>query len=100
MITSEVEIWKDVVDFEGIYQVSSYGRIKILSREVEVKKNGTIPPSHRGCNLPNAKVTIEQVVEIRNSSNTAKQLALRYGITVQAVYNILGYRTFKNVKNA
>lgn len=30
----ETEIWKDVVGYEGIYQVSSLGRIKSLSRYV------------------------------------------------------------------
>ena len=29
-----MEIWKDIVGYEGIYQVSSFGNIKSLSREV------------------------------------------------------------------
>ena len=33
------EIWKDVVGFEGLYQVSSLGRIKSLDRYI-LKKNG------------------------------------------------------------
>lgn len=37
------EIWRDVVDFEGLYQVSSYGRVKSLSRYVPVNKtDGTV----------------------------------------------------------
>lgn len=28
-----IEIWKDIKDFEGIYQVSTFGRIKRLSRK-------------------------------------------------------------------
>lgn len=28
------EIWKDIPDYEGIYQVSSFGRVKSLKREV------------------------------------------------------------------
>lgn len=35
----EGEVWKDVVGYEGLYQVSNYGRIKSLSR-VNVRKNG------------------------------------------------------------
>ena len=35
----EGEIWKDVVWYEGLYQVSNYGRIKSLDR-TNVRKNG------------------------------------------------------------
>lgn len=31
----EKEIWKDIKDYEGYYQISSYGRVKSLNREVE-----------------------------------------------------------------
>ncbi len=30
----EVEIWKNIPDYEGLYQVSSYGRVKSLERIV------------------------------------------------------------------
>ena len=33
------EIWKDIKDYEGIYQVSSYGRVKRLERDI-ICKNG------------------------------------------------------------
>ena len=29
-----MEVWKDVEGYEGIYQISSYGRLKSLSREI------------------------------------------------------------------
>ena len=35
------EIWKDVIDYQGIYQVSNLGRIKGLPREI--LKNGKYP---------------------------------------------------------
>lgn len=31
------EIWKDIKDYEGYYQISNYGRVKSLPRK---KKNG------------------------------------------------------------
>lgn len=35
----EYEVWKDVVDYEGLYQVSSKGRVKLLNRgENEILK--------------------------------------------------------------
>lgn len=33
------EVWKDVTDYEGYYQVSNLGRVKSLEREL-IKKNG------------------------------------------------------------
>lgn len=35
------EIWKDVVGYEGLYQVSSLGRVKSLAREIHRRKTGT-----------------------------------------------------------
>jgi hypothetical protein len=34
------EIWKDIPAYEGIYQVSSYGRIKSLERKAKIGGNG------------------------------------------------------------
>lgn len=39
------EIWKDVVGYEGLYQVSSYGRIKSLDRTVT---NGNVSYCKKG----------------------------------------------------
>lgn len=36
------EIWKDIKDYEGVYQVSNYGRIRSLDREILRKKVGKI----------------------------------------------------------
>ena len=33
------EIWKDIKEYEGIYQISNYGRIKSLSRLIENSNN-------------------------------------------------------------
>ena len=32
---NEMEIWKDIIEFEGFYQISNLGRVKNLSRNVE-----------------------------------------------------------------
>ena len=36
------EIWKDVVGYEGIYKISSYGRLKALNRKYEHNINGKV----------------------------------------------------------
>ena len=66
-----IEIWKDIKDFEGIYQVSTFGRIKRLSRktinegllgknkELQLKeiilKPSTITKGYRGITLTKDK---------------------------------------------
>ena len=32
------EIWKDIEGYEGIYQVSNFGRVKSLGRVIDTKK--------------------------------------------------------------
>ena len=36
------EIWKDVVGYEGLYQVSNLGRIKSLNRYIKTKNNSIL----------------------------------------------------------
>ena len=35
------EVWKDVKDYEGIYKVSNFGRVKSLDREITQKNKAT-----------------------------------------------------------
>ena len=35
------EIWKDIKDYEGVYQVSNFGQVKSLARKHKTKINGT-----------------------------------------------------------
>jgi hypothetical protein len=32
------EIWRDIADYEGIYQISNFGRVKSLTRKIKGKK--------------------------------------------------------------
>jgi hypothetical protein len=43
----ELEIWKDVVNYEGLYQVSNLGNVKSLSREVYHKHSGKLTIKER-----------------------------------------------------
>tara|TARA_A100000171_G_scaffold49367_1_gene58325 strand:+ start:270 stop:476 length:207 start_codon:yes stop_codon:yes gene_type:complete len=38
---SDKEIWKDIEGYNGLYQVSSFGRVKSMNRIVE-KKDGNV----------------------------------------------------------
>ena len=35
----EYEIWKDIPGYDGYYQVSNYGHVKSLSRQIVVRGN-------------------------------------------------------------
>ena len=49
------EIWKDIKDYEGVYQVSNYGRIRSLDREILRKKVGKIHKKGQILKLQKAK---------------------------------------------
>ena len=36
----EIEVWKNIDGYEGLYQISNYGRVKSCDRYVYSKKNG------------------------------------------------------------
>ena len=46
-MTQELEIWKDVVGYEGLYQVSTLGRVKGLRRLISCKNGMTLPQKER-----------------------------------------------------
>jgi hypothetical protein len=66
-----IEIWKDIKGFEGLYQISNYGRVKRLSKKVFNKglvhgkeyfiskeiilKNATISKGYQGVTLTKNK---------------------------------------------
>ncbi len=52
-MASEQEIWKDIPGYEGLYQVSSFGRVKSLSREaaVQSKSHRSVPSKILSLNM-------------------------------------------------
>lgn len=75
------EIWKDVVGYEGLYQVSNLGRVKSLDREVSFKM--PFPPYAKGIRIRKGRIltcTINSVgypVVTLCSSNQKKYLVHR-----------------------
>ncbi|MCI6458453.1 MAG: NUMOD4 domain-containing protein [Clostridium sp.] len=37
MIKANIELWKDVKDYEGLYQVSTFGRVRSFDKYIDVK---------------------------------------------------------------
>lgn len=48
----EEEIWKDIPDYEGLYQISNLGRVKSLKRFVNGKVNNCHPVKERILKTP------------------------------------------------
>lgn len=44
-VTTEQEVWKDIAGYEGLYQVSNFGRVKSLNFHRE-KREGFLKPKH------------------------------------------------------
>ena len=43
----ENEIWKDVVGYEGIYEVSNLGKVKSVERDIKIHINGKLVIHHQ-----------------------------------------------------
>lgn len=37
-----VEIWKDILDYEGLYQISNFGNVKALERYINIRDKQTL----------------------------------------------------------
>lgn len=94
------EYWKDIPEFEGLYEISTLGNIKRVQRYVKnrngyrllkekiiklrtgLKKNFKTS-NHNGENNPNSKLTKNEVIQIMNSKLN--------GLSIKYVYE-----NFKN----
>jgi hypothetical protein len=70
---SYVEMWKDIPDYEGIYQVSSFGNIKVLDRNYVVN----------GVNM----VRKSKILKISTNKNGYKTITLCKN-SIQKTYNV------------
>jgi hypothetical protein len=60
------EVWKPVLGYEGIYEVSNLGRVKSLPRYNTIKKERILNPNENGCgylklSLSNNKIETKYV---------------------------------------
>lgn len=61
-ISLEGEIWKDVIGYEGLYMVSSFGRVISLERKVSNGKSFRIVPfSIKKPNIINDRVNYKRL---------------------------------------
>ena len=48
MIKTNIELWKDVKDYEGLYQVSTLGRVRSLDKYIDAKNRNVDKVLRRG----------------------------------------------------
>jgi hypothetical protein len=68
------EVWKDVVGYEGLYQVSSFGQVKMLGREKRLWHGGKtyISPKLLNQNI----ICGYKKVKLRDSDGNAKMVSV------------------------
>ena len=64
-----MEIWKDIIGYEGLYQVSNKGRVKSLQRFVIGKGNGLYPIAERILKFKPRKDNYKVVDLFKNSKS-------------------------------
>ena len=77
----EVEIWRDIKGYEGLYQVSNMGRVKSLERTV-IKKNGR--KQHRKERILKPRTTHYGYLEVCLSDNNNGRFFLVHRLVCEA----------------
>jgi hypothetical protein len=76
-----MEVWKDIVGYEGMYQVSNYGNVKSLERVV-VRSNGS--KMYIKEKLLNKRLNDRGYIEIKLSKNGKSGYAKLHRLVAQA----------------
>lgn len=89
------EVWKDIPGFEGIYQASSYGRIKSLDR--------TIIHTRLGQQFVAGRILSQSIAENNNIKTGEPMIDLRVSLSMDGVQHYFNtrrliYMTFVNKK--
>lgn len=83
-VSLEGEEWRDVVGFEGLYMVSSFGRITSLFRQVE--KGGST--SFLRPNIKGYFMTINGYMEVRLWKDNKEKLVMFIKLLLNLLYQI------------
>lgn len=100
-----MEIWKDIKGYEGIYQVSNYGRVKVLDRKVwnakvECVRKGRIFKTTKGSRgYIQVALTKNGKSRIFNVHRLVAQAFIPNPLNLPQVNHIDGNKTNNNVSN-
>lgn len=71
------EIWKDIPEYEGLYQVSNLGRVKIFEKEVVIHKNFKFSDE-----------VVDKVIKLRDSGMKLREIKSETGISESHISKI------------
>ena len=87
----EGEIWKDIYDYEGLYQISNHGRVKSLRRVIKTKDRRLFELSEKIINVNNKGHV--RLTKIKKQSYRSVKILIR-----ESFYNAK-YRIRKSSEN-
>ena len=90
-----MEIWKPIKDFEGLYEVSNYGRVKALEKEIEFKTKNQF------CEFSTKYKTFEKILKPIKHSNGYYVISLSYlGVKkIKAIHRLVAEAFIENPLN-
>jgi len=88
------ETWKDIPQYEGVYQVSDFGRVKrIVGGSSRVETRGS---SHGQSKL--SEKMIPQIREMLDDGHTQKEIGKLFGVGRTTIQKIKNGQSWKHVK--
>ena len=66
-----IEIWKEIKNYENLYEVSNYGKIKSINRIIKRGKNGNIPIKER---ILKSSINVSGYKTVALSKNNKKKI--------------------------
>lgn len=100
-MTKLKEIWKPVINFESIYEVSSHGRVRSLDRQVNRRHDGSSKCSIKG-KLLTPRITIWGYLRVTLTSaehNFSKTIAVHRLVAMAFVLNSNNYPWINHIDN-
>jgi len=91
-----MEIWKDVIKYEGYYQVSNYGNVKSLSREIKrPKKIGSFIQKERilkPCKCKGGYESVTLVIDTKKKKHLVHRL-----VAIAFIENPIDYKYVNHI---
>lgn len=94
----EVEIWKDIPGYEGLYQASNLGQLKSLDRPLSKKRGRVLKQSDKGNGYK--KVALHDINSVQKTHSVHRLIALTFlGFSIDVADHIDGNKSNNRLDN-